>query len=613
MINADPPTPRNDDSFNDILKNMKKQTQYLQEIESNTEDISNVQLEIKNELLRTNLGGNRNDSDSRRRSNNNDVDESSSWLSKLAKFSLGAAVTGAIGWLFSTDNPQIKNVREKAQKEVSEFLQSSIKSVYTWIKDSISNTFNSIFGDTKEAEERRKNIIGTLGDIFDGISKFIVEGFTSAFNFIKKKFESGNTLEGAGWSVAALTLISKFIPDIILDLAKNIVGALKNVAILALQGLLTPAGLAAIAVAAAGAVGWTVGTAIYNAATSEPVKPNKEEADRNIKPDFPAVSVRQGGPSPEEQKSDLADRIKKQKQEIDVLQETLQRQLETNQREYNKIPASVDDDTRNKLQLEILNRSGITSVSAAKLEAEKRLKELEDRLKSIAGGSEETKRNPAAAMVGNPNVKLMGVPKGREDIAMLIYNKFRAANFTDIQARAAVANAIAESGLNPDAHNLRGEASYGLFQANMRGGLGVGHRPEDLLNPEYNIDLIIKEAKKSAAFKSATNITDAITAFVNDIERPKNKSGEIKNRLQIASGLSGTEFGDGNQLITPTNTNPVINTTRTAGDTTRTQISSGITAPTSLGMGLIRNNDPAFVKIIEQLTMLAFGKSPFVH
>lgn len=661
MITDDDKSPgrtTSDDSFNDVLKNMKKQTQLLQEIESNTEDMSNVQLEIKNELLRTNLGENKSKVSSTSKSGT-EVDESSSWLSKLAKFSLGAAITGAIGWLFSTENPEIKNVREKAQKEVSEFLQSSIKDVYKWIKDSVSNTFNSIFGDSKESEERRKTIISTLGDIFSGISKFILEGFTTAFEFIKKKFENGETMEGAAWTVAAIALISKVVPDIILDLAKNIIGALKNVAVLALRGALTPAGLAAIAVAAAGAVGWQIGSMIYNTATDIPNNPTKEEADRNIKPDFPTVAVRSGGPSPEEQKSDLNERIKKQKQEIDILQETLQRQLEANQREYDKIPESVDEETRNKLQLEILNRSGISSVSKAKLDAENKLKELQDKLKELndaadddgknkpkvsaseqtariiqqtdqsiganrqkptaqqtdtpqggGGGDEQPQKqkNPARALVGNPNIKLMGIPRGREDVAMMIYNKFREAGFSDIQARAAIANAIRESNLNPNALNKNGELSYGLFQANVRGGLGVGHRPEDLLNPEYNTDLIIREAKKSQAFKSATNITDAISAFVNDVERPGNRQSEIKSRLQIASGFAETNFGDGSQQFTPTQTNPVINTTRSGNNTP-----TGVTAPLSLGIGSIRNNDPAFIKIIEQLTMLSFGKSPFLQ
>lgn len=662
MITDDDKSPgrtTSDDSFNDVLKNMKKQTQLLQEIESNTEDMSNVQLEIKNELLRTNLGENKSKVSSTSKSGT-EVDESSSWLSKLAKFSLGAAITGAIGWLFSTENPEIKNVREKAQKEVSEFLQSSIKDVYKWIKDSVSNTFNSIFGDSKESEERRKTIISTLGDIFTGISKFILEGFTTAFEFIKKKFENGETMEGAAWTVAAIALISKVVPDIILDLAKNIIGALKNVAVLALRGALTPAGLAAIAVAAAGAVGWQIGSMIYNTATDIPNNPTKEEADRNIKPDFPTVAVRSGGPSPEEQKSDLNERIKKQKQEIDILQETLQRQLEANQREYDKIPESVDEETRNKLQLEILNRSGISSVSKAKLDAENKLKELQDKLKELndaadddgknkpkvsaneqtariiqqtdqsiganrqkptaqqtdtpqgGGGDEQPQKqkNPARALVGNPNIKLMGIPRGREDVAMMIYNKFREAGFSDIQARAAIANAIRESSLNPAAKH-KDSPWYGLFQINTKGGLGTGHNPSDLLTAEYNIDLIIKEAKRSKAFKASTNIQDAVAAFVSDVERPANKQDEIRRRTQIALGLSGTTF-EGTQgpqqNVTPIQTNPVINTTRSGNNTP-----TGVTAPLSLGIGSIRNNDPAFIKIIEQLTMLSFGKSPFLQ
>jgi hypothetical protein len=108
------------------------------------------------------------------------------------------------------------------------------------------------------------------------------------------------------------------------------------------------------------------------------------------------------------------------------------------------------------------------------------------------------------------------------------------AGFNDVQAEAAVANAMAESGLNPNARNNNGkEDSIGLFQMNRNGGLGEGHSVENLKDPNYNIDLAIAAAKKSRAFSEATTIDKAVAAFVNDVERPANASLEIEKRTQI--------------------------------------------------------------------------------
>jgi len=123
-----------------------------------------------------------------------------------------------------------------------------------------------------------------------------------------------------------------------------------------------------------------------------------------------------------------------------------------------------------------------------------------------------------------------------ESMAELIRSKFKAAGFNDVQAEAAVANAIAESGLNPFAHNTRGEDSVGLFQMNRKGGLGEGHSVENLKDPNYNIDLAIDAAKKSEAFLKSNTIDDAVAAFVRDVERPANKELEIEKRTQIALG-----------------------------------------------------------------------------
>jgi hypothetical protein len=128
-------------------------------------------------------------------------------------------------------------------------------------------------------------------------------------------------------------------------------------------------------------------------------------------------------------------------------------------------------------------------------------------------------------------------------MANLIYDRFREAGFSDVQARAAVANAQAESGLDPNAHNTRGEDSVGLFQMNRKGGLGQGYTVEELKDPENNIALAIDAAKKSRNFRNATTIESATEAFVRDVERPKDKEGAITKRTKIALESQNKSFG----------------------------------------------------------------------
>jgi hypothetical protein len=128
-------------------------------------------------------------------------------------------------------------------------------------------------------------------------------------------------------------------------------------------------------------------------------------------------------------------------------------------------------------------------------------------------------------------------------MANLIYDRFREAGFSDVQARAAVANAEAESSLNPNAHNTRGEDSVGLFQMNRKGGLGEGYTVEELKDPETNISLAINAAKRSKNFRNATTIESATEAFVRDVERPKDKAGAIAKRTKIALESQNQSFG----------------------------------------------------------------------
>ncbi|MGI8568024.1 MAG: hypothetical protein ACR2KT_02530 [Methylocella sp.] len=117
---------------------------------------------------------------------------------------------------------------------------------------------------------------------------------------------------------------------------------------------------------------------------------------------------------------------------------------------------------------------------------------------------------------------------------------FGQAGFAFHQQVAALANAIAESSLNPNAHATKGEDSFGLFQLNRRGGLGAGHAPSELLNPGSNIAIVIKAAKQSKAFLRAASLDDAVSAFVKDVERPSDKPGQIRVRVNIAHKLVAT-------------------------------------------------------------------------
>ncbi len=131
------------------------------------------------------------------------------------------------------------------------------------------------------------------------------------------------------------------------------------------------------------------------------------------------------------------------------------------------------------------------------------------------------------------------VPRGQpgRQIAQEILNCFAQAGFAFHQQVAALANAIAESGLDPNIHNARNEDSFGLFQLNRRGGLGAGHSPDELVNPESNIAIVIKAAQQSKGFVRAASLDDAVSAFVREVECPKDKEGQIRVRVNIAHKL----------------------------------------------------------------------------
>jgi uncharacterized protein (TIGR02594 family) len=142
-----------------------------------------------------------------------------------------------------------------------------------------------------------------------------------------------------------------------------------------------------------------------------------------------------------------------------------------------------------------------------------------------------------AAATGKFNLKAAKVPQKFWQFGDMIVDRFGRAGFSAEQQLAALANAIGESGLDPNNKSKPPERSFGLFQCNQTAGLGIGFTVEQLTDPETNIGIVIKEAKKFSEFTAAHTITDAVRAFVKFIERPLNPEADIIKRMTIAQKL----------------------------------------------------------------------------
>jgi hypothetical protein len=148
-----------------------------------------------------------------------------------------------------------------------------------------------------------------------------------------------------------------------------------------------------------------------------------------------------------------------------------------------------------------------------------------------------SKPSQGAAPASGLNYTAAGVPAARHKFGDLIVARFSAAGFGHVQQVAAVANAIGESNLNPNAASPLPEKSFGLFQCNQGGGLGAGFTKDQLCDPETNVAIIIKEAKRHKAFNNATSLNAAVDAFVTFVERPAAPAQEIAKRFKIALKL----------------------------------------------------------------------------
>jgi uncharacterized protein (TIGR02594 family) len=142
----------------------------------------------------------------------------------------------------------------------------------------------------------------------------------------------------------------------------------------------------------------------------------------------------------------------------------------------------------------------------------------------------------AAVAVGGLNLPNK-VKAGDRPNADIIMAAFAAAGYGRDQQIAAVANAIEESALDEKAHTTVGEDSVGLFQLRRFKGVGGNNSVEALMDPNFNTQLIIAEAKKVPPFGKATNLGDAVEAFVRFVERPKDIPGQSAKRFNTAKGL----------------------------------------------------------------------------
>jgi len=134
------------------------------------------------------------------------------------------------------------------------------------------------------------------------------------------------------------------------------------------------------------------------------------------------------------------------------------------------------------------------------------------------------------------NFNASALPPRGEAMANMIVSKFADAGFGQNQQLAALANAIAESALDPAARANPPDDGVGLFQISRR-ALGSGHTVQELEDPATNISLAIEAAKKASDFAAAATLQDAVAVFVRKVMRPADVAGQVARRLKIAESL----------------------------------------------------------------------------
>jgi hypothetical protein len=196
-----------------------------------------------------------------------------------------------------------------------------------------------------------------------------------------------------------------------------------------------------------------------------------------------------------------------------------------------------------------LLKNGVSVKDALDLFAAKLQKALNDTRQFLVQVGAQPIQDPGGSMPSGPgsppgiNFDAPVIVKtGHRDMAVLIANRFGAAGFGTIQQIAAIANAIRESRLNPNAAARLPELSFGLFQLNQaHRARGEGHSEAELKDPEKNIAITLDwfaKDKSLAPFKTASSLRQAVTIYVRDFENPADQTNEIKIRLGNAQAIT---------------------------------------------------------------------------
>jgi len=129
----------------------------------------------------------------------------------------------------------------------------------------------------------------------------------------------------------------------------------------------------------------------------------------------------------------------------------------------------------------------------------------------------------------------------QREMADLIQSEFRSGGFSAGVGMAAVANAYAESRLNPLAGSPPPEDSVGLFQLNVR-GVGSGMTREERQDPALNVRRMVDYARRESRFMAAAENPDATLrdltrAFTIYLERPADPEAKADQRAALAAQM----------------------------------------------------------------------------
>jgi uncharacterized protein (TIGR02594 family) len=156
----------------------------------------------------------------------------------------------------------------------------------------------------------------------------------------------------------------------------------------------------------------------------------------------------------------------------------------------------------------------------------------------IASSAARVPAPPAPSGNAGGGFNLDGIPTQRRAMGRHIIDVFATQGFGKVQQATALANAFAESRLDPKQRTTSPrEDSVGLFQLNRKGGAGTGHTVDELMDPDTNIGIVLAKLKNFDTFRTAESLRDAIVAFVRGFEKPLDVPGQITARLEIAQRL----------------------------------------------------------------------------